>query len=124
MERAVGFGEMRCALRDRRRVEPFGLRQSLAHADALELLVFVARILHRGHPRSGANGLELGMAPPEQRPEQRDARARRTGVSPHSRKSFHARTSAEAHQQRFGLVIEVMCSGERAEAALPRPAAK
>src|SRR5438128_5913211 len=121
LECGLGFADIGGAARQGLRVEPVGFGERAANADALELFVLVARIA-RGLEAGGcADLLELGTAPAEQWAEQRNVAAGDDSDGNHTGKAAHAGAAGEAHQQGFGLIVEMMRGGDGVELPLLRP---
>ena len=85
------------------------------------LLVLIARIERRRDAGGGADLLELGATPAEQRPHQPDMGSRSDRPGPHPGEATHARAAGQAHQYGFGLIVGVMGGDERVEPALLAP---
>ena len=101
------------------RLELGMVAQEAPHHRPVEPLVAVGRILDRLDPRVADQPHQLGLAPPEQRPDQDDAPFR--PHRPDAGQSADTRSALQPHQHCLGLVVGMMRRRDVGQPARLRP---
>ena len=118
LERCISFSELGCRCGDARRID-LGTDGCTQRPDAGAVMpeVRVAGIVDRIDPNDERR--QFGAAPAEQWPDEKNS-AEVTALAD-TRQTRQTRTPRQPHQQSLGLVVGVMRSGERSQAALATP---
>ena len=105
-------------------IQPVAAFQCLANPDPVKTRVAIARIISGQQPRSLDDFCQFGATPAQQRAQQRQIGTGHIAARAHPCQPGHPARPVQPHDQRFGLIVRVMRSGDGAQSTPPGPVAQ